>query len=138
MVDTAAAPAGAPTPPTVATAPRRRWLRWLLVACGVLLGLLLIVIATIAFMDWNRLKPWVNEKVSSATGREFAIHGDLQVNWTWPQPLDTGWRHWVPGMVVQASHLSLSQPEVRAIQCTHCDGAGSSRPSPSRGSEASI
>ena len=109
MVETAATPLDTlSTAP--AAAPRRRWLRWLLIALGLWLAVVLAVIAIIALMDWNRLKPWVNEKVSTATGREFAINGDLQVHWTWPQPLDSGWRHWIPGVIVQASDLSLSQP----------------------------
>ena len=124
MVDTAAAPAGAPTPAsTPATAPRRRWLRWLLIALGIWLALLLALVAIVTLMDWNRLKPWVNEKVSTATGRQFAINGDLQVHWTWPQPLDTGWHHWIPGVVVQASDLSLSQPEGWSIEQTPDKGS---------------
>ena len=29
--------------------------------------------------DWNRAKPWVNEQVTAALGRPFAINGDLKV-----------------------------------------------------------
>ena len=111
MVDTSAAHESAPMPPTPPAPRRRRWLRWVLIALAAWLVVMATVIALIVLMDWNRLKPWINEKVSTATGRDFAINGDLQVNWTWPQPLDTGWRHWVPGVVVQASDLRLSQPE---------------------------
>ena len=118
MVDTSATPESASTPPTpLATKPqRRRWLRWLLVLLGAWLGLMMISIALIGLMDWNRIKPWINEKVSTATGREFSINGDLQVNWTWPQPIDTGWRHWVPGVVIQANDLRLSQPEGWSVE----------------------
>lgn len=77
---------------------------------GMLVVLVLAVVGIIALMDWNRLKPWVNEKVSAATGREFAIDGDLQLRWTWPQPLDDGWRHWIPGVTVIAGDLRLGQP----------------------------
>jgi uncharacterized protein involved in outer membrane biogenesis len=83
---------------------------------ALLLALILAAALLIAFMDWNKLRPWINEKVSTSTGRDFAIKGDLQLQWTWPQPLDTGWRHWVPGVVVHASDLTLSQPEGWLVQ----------------------
>lgn len=88
----------------------RLWRRLLAALLGMLAVLVLAVVGIIALMDWNRLKPWVNEKVSAATGREFAIDGDLQLRWTWPQPLDDGWRHWIPGVTVVAGDLRLGQP----------------------------
>lgn len=94
----------------------RHWLRWAAIAMALLLALILAAALLIAFMDWNKLRPWINEKVSTSTGRDFAIKGDLQLQWTWPQPLDTGWRHWVPGVVVHASDLTLSQPEGWLVQ----------------------
>lgn len=94
----------------------RHWLRWSALAMALLPALILAAALLIAFMDWNKLKPWINEKVSTSTGREFAINGDLQLQWTWPQPLDTGWRHWVPGVVVHASDLTLSQPQGWLVQ----------------------
>lgn len=93
------------------TPPKSRlWRRLLAALLGMLVVLVLAMVGTIALMDWNRLKPWVNEKVSAATGREFAIDGDLQLRWTWPQPLDGGWRYWIPGVTVIAGDLRLGQP----------------------------
>ncbi len=89
----------------------RHWLRWAAIAMALVPALILAAALLIAFMDWNKLRPWINEIVSTSTGRDFAIKGDLQLQWTWPQPLDTGWRHWVPGVVVHASDLTLSHPE---------------------------
>lgn len=120
MVDSTKASADISTPPSFW---HRRWLRWLLVALAAWLVIVAIVFTTIALLDWNRLKPWVNDKVSTATGRSFAINGDLQLRWTWPQPLDSGWRHWVPGVVVQASDLRLSQPEGWAVEQTPDKGS---------------
>ena len=94
----------------------RHWRRWAAIAMAMLLALILAAALLIAFMDWNKLRPWINEKVSTSTGRDFAIKGDLQLQWTWPQPLDTGWRHWVPGVVVHASDLTLSQPQGWVVQ----------------------
>ena len=96
--------------PLTAQRKPRLWLR-LLSAIFATLVVLCLAAAAIALMDWNQLKPWVNEKVSAATGREFAVEGDLQLNWTWPQPLDTGWKHWIPGVVVSAGQLRISQPQ---------------------------
>jgi uncharacterized protein involved in outer membrane biogenesis len=78
---------------------------------SALVLLLAAVVVLIASFDWNRAKPWINERVSESTGRHFAIEGDLRLRWTWPQPLDQGWRHWIPGVTVQAEQLSLGQPE---------------------------
>jgi uncharacterized protein involved in outer membrane biogenesis len=38
----------------------------------------IIIIAT---FDWNRLKPTINQKVSTELNRPFAIRGDLGVVW---------------------------------------------------------
>ena len=103
-------PASRSAPVTAQRKPRL-WLRLLVAIFGTLVVLCLTAAAAIALMDWNQLKPWVNAKVSAATGREFAVEGDLQLNWTWPQPLDTGWRHWIPGVVVSAGQLRISQPQ---------------------------
>ena len=51
---------------------------WIAAALLVAVMLLLIVIAT---FNWNRLRPFINDKVSQAIGRPFAINGDLSVTW---------------------------------------------------------
>ena len=43
---------------------------------GVIALIALLVILIITF-DWNRARPWINQRVSDATGRHFAIQGDL-------------------------------------------------------------
>nr|WP_172415093.1 AsmA family protein [Comamonas thiooxydans] len=114
MVDNASTSASEPNPAHQRLT--RHWLRWAAIAMALLLALILAAALLIAFMDWNKLRPWINEKVSTSAGRDFAINGDLQLQWTWPQPLDTGWRHWVPGVVLHASDLTLSQPQGWLIQ----------------------
>lgn len=50
--------------------------KWLL---GI--GLCLTLLGTaVYFFDWNLARPFIAQKVSSATGRSFAINGDLQVH----------------------------------------------------------
>ena len=47
-------------------------------AIGVLPTLLLaLCVALLLTADWNRARPWINERVSEATGRPFAIRGDV-------------------------------------------------------------
>ena len=52
-----------------------RMQKWLL---GVAAFLVLVLIA-VQFLNWNLLKPYIERRVSNATGRTFAINGDLDV-----------------------------------------------------------
>ena len=98
-------------PESAAPKPRRhRVLRWVAGIVAVLLALLVAVILFIIYYDLNRAKPWIEQKVSEATGRSFSIAGPLSAEWHWPQPLDTGWRHWIPGVTVHAQQLELGHP----------------------------
>ncbi|MGH8755319.1 MAG: AsmA family protein, partial [Burkholderiales bacterium] len=38
------------------------------------------IVVVVAFFDWNSLKGFVSDQVSEATGRPFAVHGDLEVD----------------------------------------------------------
>ncbi len=109
MPASATAPAPSPAPPP--RSGRQRVLRWALMALAGLAALVLLAVVLVASFDWNRLKPRVNAKVSEATGRHFVIEGDLSAHWHWPQPLESGWRRWIPGVTVQAQQLSLDNPE---------------------------
>lgn len=76
---------------------------------GTLLLLIAVVIIIIATFDWNRLKPTINEKVSTELNRPFAIRGDLGVVWE-RQKEETGWRSWVPWPHVHADDIILGNP----------------------------
>lgn len=80
---------------------------WILASLLVLLAVLVVVIAT---FDWNRLKPTVNEKVSEALHRPFAINGNLAVQWR-REPEEGGWRGWVPWPHFIAEDLTLGNPD---------------------------
>jgi uncharacterized protein involved in outer membrane biogenesis len=80
----------------------------LMAAVGLVVGLL--VVATLAMTQLERARPWVNEKVSEATGRRFEIQGPLAATWRWPQPLEEGWRRWIPGVTVTAERLEMDNP----------------------------
>ena len=74
------------------------------------MGLLLIGAVTLTQWNWNRAKPWLNQAASEASGRQFAVEGDLSASWHWPQPLEEGWHRWVPGVTVQGTQLVLQDP----------------------------
>ncbi len=79
----------------------------------ILTGLVLLMAALVLFLllfDWNLLKPTINERVSEALDRPFAIEGDLSV--TWRRESDTdGWRAWVPWPHIAAEQMMLGNPE---------------------------
>jgi len=85
-------------------------MRWTLGLLGLVAALAVAAVIVLTHWDWNRHRPWINAKVSEATGRHFAINGDLSVKWHWPQPLEAGWRRWIPGVTIQAQQLTLDNP----------------------------
>ncbi len=91
-----------------ATTARKVLVITLLTTLGLVVGLL--VVATLALTQLERARPWVNEKVSEATGRRFEIQGPLAATWRWPQPLEEGWRRWIPGVTVTAERLEMDNP----------------------------
>ncbi len=85
-------------------------MRWTLGLLGLVAALAVAAVIVLTHWDWNRHRPWINAKVSEATGSHFAINGDLSVKWHWPQPLEAGWRRWIPGVTIQAQQLTLDNP----------------------------
>lgn len=77
-------------------------------------GIVAVVIAAsgvfLFTFDWNRVKPWINEQVSTALGRPFAINGDIQVGWRRPDG-ETGWRAWVPWPSFSVSQIEIGNPD---------------------------
>jgi uncharacterized protein involved in outer membrane biogenesis len=84
-----------------------RILAWIAAVIALLLIVLVIIIAT---FDWNRVKPTLNEKVSAALHRPFAINGDLAVHWG-REPDEGGWHAWVPWPRFSAEDITLGNPE---------------------------
>ncbi|HEY0285849.1 MAG TPA: AsmA family protein [Pseudomonas sp.] len=85
----------------------RKIFAWTGAILVLLIAILIIVIAT---FDWNRIKPTLNEKVSEALHRPFAINGNLAVNWS-REPNEGGWRAWVPWPHLSAEDITLGNPE---------------------------
>jgi uncharacterized protein involved in outer membrane biogenesis len=76
-----------------------------------LVALIALVLVLVSIFDWNRVKPQINQKVSEATGRSFAINGDLSLSWKKPEQPMQGWRRWIPWPHLQAKDVTLGNPE---------------------------
>lgn len=77
---------------------------------GVVAALIAVLAVFVATFDWNRLKPMLNEQVSEALNRPFAIEGKLAVNWR-RQVDEPGWRGWIPWPHISAEALRLGNPD---------------------------
>jgi AsmA family protein len=82
-------------------------LAWVGVAVLVLVAASAVFVVT---FDWNRARPWVDDKVSQALGRPFAINGDLRVGWRKPAG-EHGWRAWVPWPHFSAQRVTIGNPD---------------------------
>ena len=82
-----------------------------------ILALLALLIVVLVYFDWNRARPWINQRVSEATGRQFAIQGDLIVTWRRPDSAidadatQRSWARWLPWPHVSAADIVLGNPD---------------------------
>ena len=84
----------------------RKIVAWIV---GVVLALIVLLVIMIALFDWNRLKPFINDKVSQAIGRPFAINGDLTVEWKRERD-GGGIAAWVPWPEFTARDITIANP----------------------------
>ena len=90
---------------------------------GIFAVLVVVVVLVVAFFDWNRLKPTINQKVSTELNRPFAIRGDLGVAWERNRE-ETGWRSWVPWPHIHAEDILLGNPpEIPEVSMVHLQRA---------------
>nr|WP_148415877.1 AsmA family protein [Noviherbaspirillum massiliense] len=89
----------------------RRGLKILLGGALGVIALLVLILALLTLFDWNRAKPWINQKVSEATDRHFAINGDLSLSWDRPTTPYLGWRRWIPWPHLRAHDVTLGNPD---------------------------
>lgn len=78
-----------------------------------LAALLVLLVALVIFVltfDWNRARPYINDKVSQTIGREFAIKGDLDVRFRQGDPAEPGWRRYVPRPEISANDVYVVNP----------------------------
>lgn len=76
---------------------------------GVLLILVVALIVFVALFDWNRLKPYIDDKVSAAIGRPFVIQGNLTAAWQ-REPTEQGLRAWIPWPTFTARNIQIGNP----------------------------
>jgi uncharacterized protein involved in outer membrane biogenesis len=62
---------------------KHRILMWTAIFSLFMIIIIIGAAAFVATLDWNRAKPYVTAAVSKATGRTFAIDGDLRVDFGW-------------------------------------------------------
>lgn len=84
--------------------------RFLLYGGAALLLVLLAGVLIIANLDWNRARPWVNARLSSAIGRPFSIDGNLSITWQKSARPEPGWRGWLPQPQVTAGDVHIASP----------------------------
>jgi len=78
----------------------------------VLTPVLLITLFVVAILtfDWNHLKPWLDDRISEAIGRPFAINGDLTITWRSGEG-ETGWHTLVPWPRLSAHDITIGNPD---------------------------
>lgn len=76
---------------------------------GVFVVLVVALVLFVAFFDWNRLKPTIDDRVSAAIGRSFVINGDLTAAWQ-REPSEPGLRRWLPWPTFTARDIHIGNP----------------------------
>jgi uncharacterized protein involved in outer membrane biogenesis len=79
-------------------------------AVAILLVMIAVLLVAFLTFDWNRMRPWVDDKVSQAIGRSFQITGDLKVGWRRPAH-EIGWRRWVFWPRFSAEKITIANPD---------------------------
>lgn len=88
--------------------PRNSWQYALAIFAGVIACACLGTVMIASISDWNRARPWINQKVSAAIERPFAIQGDLQLHWV----RNVGALHWwIPRPQVSATDIIIANPD---------------------------
>ncbi|HZX71182.1 MAG TPA: AsmA family protein [Rhodanobacter sp.] len=88
----------------------RRGSRTIVVIGSALLALVALSLIVIATFNWNRLRPFVSDKVSLAIGRPFAINGDLTVDWR--RAHGGSWlASWLPWPEFTARDVRIANPD---------------------------
>ncbi|MET0962959.1 MAG: AsmA family protein [Noviherbaspirillum sp.] len=77
---------------------------------ATLIAITAIALVVLSTVNLNRAKPWLEEKVATATGRSFALNGDLSLSWERPGQ-ESGWRRVVPWPHLRAEDVMLGNPD---------------------------
>lgn len=81
---------------------------------GILIAIPVIAVIIVLTFDWNRVKPWLDAKVSDAIERPFVINGNLAVHWEIPaHSIPKGertWRDYIPWPHLYANDVHVGNP----------------------------
>ena len=72
-----------------------------------------MLVAMVVFLmtfNLNHIKPWIEEKVGTATHRTFSMQGDLSLSWQRPEH-EKGWRRWVPWPHLRAKGVVMGNAD---------------------------
>jgi hypothetical protein len=79
-------------------------------AAGIIAALAIFIVAVLVF-GLNGAKPWINERVSKAIGRPFAIRGDLSLGWRNPDRTENERLSWLPWPHLAARDIVIGNPD---------------------------
>jgi uncharacterized protein involved in outer membrane biogenesis len=79
---------------------------------GTVIAIPAIALIVLLNYDWNKAKPWLNQKTSEAIERPFEIRGDLSLTWEkQPKPAqDRSWRDIIPWPHLVAQDVHIGNP----------------------------
>ena len=104
------------TPPRQnSPAPSRRFpnrTRIALAVAGVLVAIPVVALVALSNYDWNKARPWLNDKISESIDRPFDIRGDLSLTWE-RQGLsgaDRAWSDYLPLPHLVARDVHVGNP----------------------------
>lgn len=86
----------------------------ILAIVALLIAIPAIALAILLTYDWNKARPWLNDKTSEAIGRPFVIAGDLRLSWEKPahamSERDKTWRDFIPWPHLVANDVTVGNP----------------------------
>lgn len=103
-------------PPALLRLPARLPARLALAAAGTTVIVVAGAVMGLAWYDWNGARPWLNERISAAIDRPFAIRGPLTLTWRQPgSAADRTWRDYLPLPHLVARDVLIGQPASMAV-----------------------
>ncbi|MRW94245.1 AsmA family protein [Duganella sp. FT80W] len=90
--------------------PRRT--RIALAVSSAVLAMPVIAVVALSNYDWNRARPWLNQRISSAIDRPFEIRGDVSLTWQrqGSGDHDRTWRDYLPLPHLLARDVHVGNP----------------------------
>lgn len=85
-----------------------------LIAAAIALAIPATAVVALSYADWNRARPWLNEKISAALERRFEIRGPLSLAWRQQD-------HWLPLPHLVARDVHLGNARGMAAEMASVD-----------------